>query len=146
MTADEYQDLATRTECSQAKAGEKLATAIARNDKAMRLMHAACGMSAESGEVQGFIQKWLWYGQQLDIPNIILEIGDLLWYTSLACRALDTSIEEVMAKNIAKLSARYPEKYTDHLAMEENRNRDREKDAAWSYTPNLQPPHTNQGN
>jgi len=37
------------------------------------------------------------------------ELGDLCWYISQACIALDSSIEEVINMNIEKLEARYPD-------------------------------------
>ena len=38
----------------------------------------------------------------------IIELGDVLWYVMQACKALDVTIEEVVAGNVDKLKKRYP--------------------------------------
>ena len=48
------------------------------------------------------------------------ELGDIMWYMSQACMALDISIEEVIQMNFEKLSARYPEG-TFSIERSENR-------------------------
>ena len=37
------------------------------------------------------------------------ELGDIMWYLAQACMALDTAFDELMAMNVEKLGARYPE-------------------------------------
>ena len=37
-----------------------------------------------------------------------VELGDVMWYVAQACMALDVSLEEVLDRNIDKLSKRYP--------------------------------------
>jgi hypothetical protein len=49
----------------------------------------------------------------------------LLWYASLACKALGVSMSEVMYKNIKKLEVRYPNLYSRSDAL--NRNLDVER-------------------
>ena len=36
------------------------------------------------------------------------ELGDIMWYMMQACRALDTTLEEIVQMNVDKLKARYP--------------------------------------
>jgi len=77
-----------------------------------RLLTAALGMSAECGELVEIIKKILLQGKSYNEDNIIhmkKEAGDVLWYMSQLCIALDTSFEELMEINYQKLSARYPE-------------------------------------
>ena len=80
------------------------------------LLHAALGLTGESGEFADCIKKYLIYNQPLDRENAIEEIGDLLWYAALACDALEVDMGQVAAMNIDKLRKRYPEKYADELA------------------------------
>ena len=82
------------------------------------LMHAALGLSGESGEFSDAIKKYLVYGKQLDRDNAIEELGDIFWYLALACNALDVPMSQVAQINIDKLAKRYPEKYSDRLASE----------------------------
>lgn len=77
------------------------------------LLHATLGISGEAGELLDAVKKTFIYNKPLDKENAKEELGDLLWYISLACRTLDVSFEEIMQMNIDKLTKRYPEKYTD---------------------------------
>ena len=77
-----------------------------------RLLTAALGMSAECGELVEIIKKILLQGKSYNEDNVIhmkKEAGDVLWYMSQLCIALNTTFEELMEINYQKLSARYPE-------------------------------------
>lgn len=130
MTPDQYQALAARTECDQAAASRRRLYHDQEGDNkllATRLSHAVLGLTGEVGELATAIEHWLHYGQSLDVINISEEIGDCAWYLALACNALGISLDEVLVKNITKLKARFPEKYTNQLAAEEGRNRQLER-------------------
>ena len=76
-----------------------------------RLTTAAVGMSAESGEFLEIIKKMVFQGKPWTNDNrehLIIELGDVLWYVMQACKALDITIEEVVAGNVDKLKKRYP--------------------------------------
>lgn len=90
-----------------------------------KLIHYALGMGTEAAEIQDAVKKTTVYGKELDRTNIIEELGDSLWYIARMIELLDTSFEEVMDKNIAKLKARYGDKFTEHAAL--NRNLDKER-------------------
>ena len=88
-----------------------------------RLMTAAFGISAEAGELVEIIKKILLQGKSYNEDNVIhmkKEAGDVLWYLSQLCIALDTTFEELMEINYQKLSARYPEGTFD-IFRSENR-------------------------
>ena len=77
-----------------------------------RLMTAAFGVSAEAGELAEIIKKIFLQGKPYNEDNVLhmkKEAGDILWYMSQLCIALDTTFEELMEINYQKLSARYPE-------------------------------------
>lgn len=136
MTPNEYQKLAARTICPQGleqliRLGASrscIARKIIDLQNNTRILHASIGISGEAGEIASQIQKWLYYGKELDTVNLLEEIGDSLWYIAEMCEALGTTMEEVMKRNIEKLQKRYPEKYTDHHAAEENRDRAGERE------------------
>lgn len=90
-----------------------------------RLLHAAMGMDTEAGEFMDQLKKHLFYGKPLDEVNLREEIGDLLWYIAIGCDALDTTVELEMARVIAKLQVRYPEKFSDYLAQTRNLDAER---------------------
>lgn len=85
-----------------------------------RLLHAGVGLATEGGEFLDALKKHIFYGKALDRTNLKEEIGDILWYCAIALDELDSSFEEVQMTNIAKLKARYPEKFTK--AQAENRD------------------------
>jgi NTP pyrophosphatase (non-canonical NTP hydrolase) len=81
-----------------------------------RLMHAAIGLCTESGELIDALKKAMFYGKELDKTNLKEESGDILWYLALFMDAIGTDFETEMIRVIAKLEARYPEKFTEELA------------------------------
>lgn len=91
-----------------------------------KLMHAAMGMVTESGEFIDALKRLTIYGKGLDHTHLIEEIGDVMWYVALVCRALGVSLEDVMDRNIDKLEKRYPGKFTSEQAL----NRDLEAERA----------------
>ena len=85
--------------------------------KTDRLLHAAMGMTTESGEFLDPLKKHLFYGKPLDSTNLKEELGDLLWYIAIACDALDTTIEDEMIRVINKLKTRFPDKFSSDHAI-----------------------------
>ena len=76
-----------------------------------RLLTAAVGISAEGGEFMEIVKKMVFQGKPWNDDNrehLIIELGDVLWYVMQACKALDITIEEVVAGNVDKLKKRYP--------------------------------------
>ena len=80
------------------------------------LSHAVMGLCGEAGEFADCIKKHLIYGQPLNRANALEEIGDLLWFIALACKALDVPMEHAAQMNLDKLAMRYPDRYSDTLA------------------------------
>ena len=79
--------------------------------KVSRLLTASIGLSGEVGEFNDIVKKVLFQGKEVDedtIKHLRSELGDVCWYLAQAIIALDTSFEEVIDMNIAKLSDRYP--------------------------------------
>jgi len=76
-----------------------------------RLLTAAVGMSAESGEFTEVVKKMIFQGKPVNDENIFhlkRELGDIMWYVAQACMALDTDFNEIIEMNVDKLKARYP--------------------------------------
>lgn len=91
------------------------------------LMHMAAGISGEAGEVLDVVKKTFAYGKPLDKAHLVEEIGDICFYISGLIGMIDSSWNEVMAMNIAKLEARYPDaKFNADHAI----NRDKEAEQA----------------
>ena len=76
-----------------------------------RLLTAGVGINAEGGEFLEIIKKMIFQGKPWNYANkhhLVTELGDLMWYISQACIALDISMEDVIATNVKKLEKRYP--------------------------------------
>lgn len=135
MNPKEYQAAAQRTECDQLKSRVRMygVRPYVPDDKDLlapvRLNHAVIGMMGEVGEIAQLLEKWVYYGKPLDAAKIGEELGDVLWYAAELCNALGLDLGRIMEANIAKLKARYPEKYTDELADRANRNTEHERKA-----------------
>ena len=90
---------------------ESLSSLDGKGSNIHRLLTAAVGISAEGGEFMEIVKKMVFQGKPWDEHNrkhLIIELGDVMWYVMQACKALDVSIEEVVAGNVDKLKKRYP--------------------------------------
>lgn len=91
-----------------------------------RLLTASVGISAEGGEFMEIVKKIIFQGKPYNEDNkehLIIELGDIMWYVAQACKALDVSIDEVVARNCQKLIKRYPGGVFD-VYYSENRKKD----------------------
>ena len=95
MTGNEYQRLASRT------INQALTTYGKRQ-------HALFGMASEVGELLGLYQK-SYQGHELIEEHEQKEIGDILWMVAEYCTTQGWELDDIMALNIEKLRARYPE-------------------------------------
>ena len=89
-----------------------------------RLLTAAIGINAEGGEFLEIVKKIAFQGKEFtagEKEHLKVELGDVLWYVAQACIALDLSLDDVLAKNISKLSARYPEGHFNSYFSENRR-------------------------
>ncbi len=111
-----YQEQALRTaSCGYSAIEERL-----KGPQMINMLHSAIGLATEAAEALDMLKKHIYYGKKLDIPNFKEEIGDSQWYAAIGAEACGTTLQEIQNTNIAKLKARYPEKFTEEKA--ENRN------------------------
>lgn len=74
------------------------------------LMYVTLGLCGESGEVADHIKKLVrdangeMTTERHDL--LIKEMGDVLWYLAMLCYELDTTLETVATRNLAKLRKR----------------------------------------
>lgn len=72
------------------------------------LTHAVFGIAGEVGELVDAIKKHLFYGKQLDISNVVEELGDIEYYLQALRLNLKLSRTNILEMNIKKLEKRYP--------------------------------------
>jgi len=68
-------------------------------------------------------KKWIGHGHELNLTEVEKELGDILWYISEIATTLDLRLDQVAAKNMDKLVARYPEGFSEERSR--NRGADR---------------------
>ena len=81
------------------------------NADTCKLLTAALGLTAESGEFTEVVKKIVFQGKPYNEDNVFhmkRELGDICWYIAQACMALDTSFDEIIEMNVDKLKKRYP--------------------------------------
>ena len=83
-----------------------------QNFHSERLLTASVGMCAEAGQFTEVVKKIVFQGKPVNEENLFhlkRELGDIMWYVAQACMGLDISLDEVLAMNVEKLAARYPD-------------------------------------
>jgi NTP pyrophosphatase (non-canonical NTP hydrolase) len=90
------------------------------SDENIRLLHSSIGLSTEAGELLDALKKHIYYGKPLDKVNLKEEMGDLFWYLAIMADVLEVSFEELQAKNIDKLKARYGQQFCSTKAIQRN--------------------------
>jgi len=96
---------------------------IAESIELSQLLHYTIGIITEANELMVAITKGAITGN-LDKVNVGEEIGDVQYYSNAATERLGFDMEDLLGKNITKLEARYPEKFSPEKAT----NRDLEKE------------------
>ena len=109
LSLAEYQRHAARTAGSVLDFGA---------DRKVGLSCAALGICGEGGEVADIVKKHVHHGVQLDAAKLREELGDTLWYVALACSVMGWGLEDVVASNIAKLRARYPDGFSTQASID----------------------------
>jgi len=102
---DEYQAAAART------TNPKL-------DDKQRMLDAAAGLAEEAGEILGLVRKHAYQSRELDRETLKIELGDALWCLAMTATSVGLTLDDVAAANVAKLSARYPQGYSDTASRE----------------------------
>lgn len=116
MDANEYQALALITEFTPdfvRLEGKDLE----HNRMVARAIHACLGLMSEVGEIADALKKHIIYGKELDLINMMEESGDFKWYDALLLTAIKRTMQESMEKNIAKLRARFGDKFSAAAAL-----------------------------
>lgn len=101
MTLNEYQRLAQRTSNNDPGFFPSVA--------AKKIDNGVLGMAGESGECADNWKKHLHQGHPFNREEMIKEAGDVLWYVAELAAGLGITLEEIAARNIAKLCGRYPD-------------------------------------
>jgi len=89
------------------------------------MIHSAMGIFTEAAEFLAAVCASCFDGRTFDRTNAVEELGDLEWYMAVMRRRLGVSQEDVQRINIAKLRARYPDKFASDDALNRDLKRER---------------------
>ena len=95
------------------------------NERRMKVIHGIIGIATEAGELLEALLGLLIDGEDFDKINLREEAGDNFWYLAEMLTGAETSFSETQRINIAKLAARYGDKFSDQKAL--NRDLDKER-------------------
>ena len=90
---------------SLAKPGEQILAEMTRSQA--HNLHMAVGISGEAGELLDAVKKSTIYQKELDIENVIEELGDLEFYMEGLRQMLGITRAQTLAANMKKLEKRY---------------------------------------
>lgn len=82
-------------------------------------LHAILGMMTEIGEISEVVRK-IMGTRQVDKVKLTDEIGDLMWYLALLITHYGLDFNHILDRNVAKLQARFPQKFTTEEALNRN--------------------------
>lgn len=101
------------------KPGEKILLTLSAAK--INLWHAALGIGTEAGELGDAVKKYLIYEKDLDLENILEELGDMEFYLQQFRAELGVTREETLQHNLHKLSdrdkGRYASGYSNEAAI-----------------------------
>lgn len=80
-------------------------------------LHAILGLISESGELAEPILRWV-VGYEVNEDHIVEELGDIHWFMNLMTAALNLTESNIKKQNIAKLRARFPDKFSEADAID----------------------------
>lgn len=88
-----------------------------------RIFHSVVGIATESTEL---LEAMDLYNPDLDYTNLLEEFGDIDWYKAIGVDTIGGDWEDLLTKNIAKLKARFPDKFTSEDAINRDLSTERE--------------------
>lgn len=94
----------------------------------IRILQSLAGLSGASGELLNRYKKFIYYhGESFERHEIVSGLVRVVHYISVLVGLFDSSIDEIMVINIAKLGARYPAGYSHDKAITHKRDKRKER-------------------
>jgi len=74
-----------------------------------RIASLIAGLAEETGEVNAIIRRHLWRDKRNIRPELLEELGDVLFFVAALADTFGFTLKEVKQSNLAKMQARYPD-------------------------------------
>ena len=118
---EEYMDFVDKVTSEASKSSDKMNERVeylnSNGVEVSRLLTASIGLSGEVGELNEIIKKILFQAKTYDSvthEHMKKELGDIMWYITQACLALNIDLSDVIKGNKEKLSKRFPDQVFSH--------------------------------
>lgn len=98
---------------------------VNESGRRVKIFHGIIGILTEAGELADALLAFIENDEDFDFTNLTEEGGDHLWYLAELFEGIGTTFNEAGSRNIAKLVARYGEKFSEFSAL--NRDLDKER-------------------
>lgn len=92
----------------------------------LEMLHAILGIISEGGELLQMFFDRKTAGLAIDRTNAVEEGGDLHWFLQLLAKSQGSTMEEMMQMNIKKLATRFPEGYSNEMALVRDQKAERD--------------------
>lgn len=110
-----YPDMVSQTK----KKGESIMMSLTNHK--VDIIHMGMAVAGEAGELLDAVKKMMAYNQELDIKNVIEELGDIEYYMEGLRQVLNLNRDDILKANQEKLMKRYKDfKYSDEQAKQRN--------------------------
>lgn len=110
------EDLTENQFCNEAPSYEEFVNELFNhmNNRAECLQHATIGLAGEGGEILDCSKREWIYKKELDVENLIEELGDIRFYYQQILNMTGLTDADIVASNVKKLKKRYPSgRYTN---------------------------------
>ena len=106
---------------------ERMANSFEAPQTCLSMLHAIVGLQSQLGDIVDIIGRHVFYGVPLDVPSILEETGDFLYYWDLLQDQLRektccNAINDITARDLnrKKLMLRYPNGYSEERYAKRN--------------------------
>ena len=82
-----------------------------------QMINASLGLAGEVGEVVDIIKKYMYQGHELEIEELLDELGDVMYYLCWLCMLFQIDFSEICFNNMNKLTKRYPNGFEEERSI-----------------------------
>lgn len=83
------------------------------NEYEKELLNYMLGLNGKCGKLTDIIRKWMFDKKQLNMADIVYELGDMLFYLTNIAALFGFSLTEIQLNNNVKLLNKYKENFSD---------------------------------
>lgn len=82
-----------------------------------QMKNASMGLAGEAGEAVDIIKKYAYQGHELEVEELLDELGDVIYYLYWLCILFQIDFSEICFNNMNKLTKRYPNGFEEERSI-----------------------------